>query len=247
MREGSGMGSASARKYVAFHFYHFSFAKVTSSPPLTGEGANVRGMVLRTASSSRNETEDAMSTKNINRNKQQISNQKLIVGLQKHEQSLSSLVIGGTSYKTSDVIAVVQTLVNSAQTVVSSRATWQASIVADDNAQAKNKTFMSGLRQSLLVAFGSSVDVLADFGMTPHKTRAARTPEEKAEATAKAKATRAARHTMGKKQKAQIKGSVASPVPGDVTKTPATPAAPATPIAPAPAVAPGVATPHTGS
>jgi hypothetical protein len=232
---------------LAFSFFSFFFRESGVEHSVNRRGRERAGMVLRTASSSRNETEDAMSTKNINRNNQQISNQKLIVGLQKHEQSLPSLVIGGTSYKTSDVISVVQTLVNSAQTVVSSRATWQASIVADDNAQAKNKTFMSGLRQSLLVAFGGSVDVLADFGMTPHKTRAARTPEEKAEATAKAKATRAARHTMGKKQKAQIKGTVASPVSGDVTKTPATPAAPATPIAPAPAVAPVVATPHTGS
>jgi hypothetical protein len=194
-----------------------------------------------------------MSVKNASRNDLLSGEQKMIVGLQKHEQTLTSLVIDGTPYKTADVITVVQTLVNSAQAVVSSKATWQANIIADDNARAKNKTFMSGLRQSLLVAFGSSVDVLADFGMTPHKTRAVRTPEEKAEATAKALATRAARHTMGKKQKAQIKGTVAaSPPQGDVTKLPATSAAPATPVASAtpastaPAAAPASTT-HTGS
>jgi hypothetical protein len=192
-----------------------------------------------------------MSSKLTNRNQQVSAEQKMIVGLQKHEQTLTSLVIGGTTYKTADVITVVQTLVNSAQAVVSSRATWQANVIADKNARTKNKTFMSGLRQSLLVAFSSSVDVLADFGMTPRKTPAARTPEEKAEATAKALATRAARHTLGKKQKAQIKGTVAaSPPQGDVTKVPATPASPpvasATPASTAPAAAPASTT-HTGS
>ena len=189
-----------------------------------------------------------MSAKFANRNEQLTAEQRLIVGLQKHEQTLTSLVIDGTPYKTADVITVVQTLVDSAQAVVSSRATWQANIIADENARAKNKTLMSGLRQALLVAFGSSIAVLADFGMTPHKTPAARTPEEKAQATAKALATRTARHTMGKKQKAQIKGTVAaSPQSGDVTKAPAAPAAPATPTSTAPAAAPGVTTPHTGS
>jgi hypothetical protein len=155
-----------------------------------------------------------MSTKIANRNTQQASEQKLIVGLQKHEQTMPSLTIGGTLYKTPDVVSVLQALINSAQTVISSKATWQANIVMDDNVRAKNKAVLSGLRQSLLVAFGNSVDVLADFGMTPRKVPAARTPEEKAAVTAKAAATRAARHTMGKKQKAQIKGSAAPPAPG---------------------------------
>jgi prophage tail gpP-like protein len=192
-----------------------------------------------------------MSSKITTRNGQQTADQNLIVGLQKHEQTLPSLVIGGTTYKAADIITVVQTLVNSAQAVSSSRATWQANLLADESARAKNKTFMSGLRQSLLVAFGSSVDVLADFGLKPHKVRAVVPPEEKAAAAAKARATRAARHTLGKKQKAQIKGTVAaSPPQGDVTKVPATPASPpvasATPASTAPAAAPASTT-HTGS
>jgi hypothetical protein len=189
-----------------------------------------------------------MAAKLTNRNDEIAAEQKIADGLKKHEQTLTSLVIGGTSYKTADVITNVQTLVNSAQTVVSSRATWQANILADEALRAKNKTFMSGLRQSLLVAFGGSVDVLADFGLTPHKTPATRTPEQKAASAAKAKATRAARHTMGSKQKAAIKGTtVTAPQSGDVTKVPVTPAAPASPSPTAPAAAPVPATLHTGS
>jgi hypothetical protein len=144
-----------------------------------------------------------------NRSSRQTADQKLIDGFTKHGAKLATLVIGGTSYKTADVITIMQGLVNSANAVVASRATWQAAVVADSAGRTKEKAFISGVRQSLFVAFGGAIDTLADFGLTPHKARTALTPEEKQAAAAKGKATRAARHTMGRKQKAQIKGTSA--------------------------------------
>jgi hypothetical protein len=57
------------------------------------------------------------------------------------------------------------------------------------------------------VAFGSQLDTLVAFGLTARAKHVA-TSEEKLAATAKAKATRAARHTMGSRQRAAIKGAV---------------------------------------
>lgn len=200
-----------------------------------------------------------MSSKITNRINQETADQKLIDGFTKHSATLSTLVIGGASYKTTDVITIVQGLVNSAKAVVSSKATWQAAVAADKAERAKQKTFLSGVRQSLLVAFGGSIDVLADFGLAPHKARTAPTPEQKQAAAAKAKATRVARHTMGKKQKAGVKGDVtgitvtvnsasASQPSGDVTKVPtqASPATP-TPAPQAPTQAPQVPAPAVTS
>jgi hypothetical protein len=199
-----------------------------------------------------------MNPKITNRTSQETANQKLIDGFTKHSATLATLVIGGTSYKTADVITVVQGLVNSAKAVVTSRATWQAAVSADKAERSKQKTFMSGVRQSLLVAFGGSIDVLADFGLAPHKARTAPTPQQKQAAAAKAKATRAARHTMGNKQKKAVKGDVtgitvtvnsasgASQPSGDVTKVPA-PAAPVSPASTASAAVPASTTPHAGS
>jgi hypothetical protein len=199
-----------------------------------------------------------MNSKITNRTSQESADQKLIDGFTKHNATLATLVIGGTSYKTTDVITIVQGLVNSAKAVVSTRATWQTAVAADKAERAKQKTFMSGVRQSLLVAYGGSLDVLADFGLAPHKARTAPTPEQKQAAAAKAKATRAARHTMSSKQKKAVKGDVtgitvtvnsasgASQPSGDVTKVP-TPAAPVGPVSTAPAAAPASTTPHTGS
>ena len=62
------------------------------------------------------------------------------------------------------------------------------------------------------MAFAGQMDTLADFGLTARAKHVA-TPEEKIASAAKAKATRAARHTMGSKQKAAIKGTVTPTAP----------------------------------
>jgi hypothetical protein len=191
-------------------------------------------MVLRqvTLTSRTNKETVIMSATPVirNRSTQQAVNQKLIDGLKKHEQTLASLVIGGTSFKTADITAILQARLDTANAAQSTRATWQNAVKADHDEGAKTKTFVSGLRQAIQVAFAGSIDALADFGLTPRKPRVV-SPEKKAAAAAKAKATRAARHTMGKKQKAAIKGTVPQTAPA----TP--PAAPA-PTVPAPAPAP---------
>ncbi len=158
----------------------------------------------------------------INRSAEQIAEQNLIDGLKKHEATLMSLVLAGTTYKTADVITEVQDRINSAQSVISLRAAWRASIASDQDLRDKQKALMSALRAAIRAAFGGSIDVLADFGLAPRKTPVVRTPQQKIESAEKAKATRAARHTMGKNQKAAIKGTTAPvadamPAPAPVT------------------------------
>lgn len=61
--------------------------------------------------------------------------------------------------------------------------------------------------------YGNQPAMLGDFGVSPRKTTKL-TPEQEVQAIAKRKATRAARHTMGAKQKLAVKGVVADPVEG---------------------------------
>jgi hypothetical protein len=126
-----------------------------------------------------------------------------------------------------------------------------AAKVAAEAAQTKPlRALMSAFVAYVRVTFGNTPDVLADFGLAP-KAQAQVSPEARVIAAAKRKATRAARHTMGPKQKAGVKGVVpdvitipttASPV---VTTAPASPAAPAT-SGTAPAAG-AVTTPHPAS
>ncbi len=138
----------------------------------------------------------------------QIADQKLIDGLTQHASTIPSIAIGGTTYTTAAIIAVLQARIATGNAVTSTRATWQAAVQADRDKQDQSQAFVSGLRTALQVAFAGQIEPLADFGLAPPKPQPHRTPEQKALQAKKAAATRAARHTMGPKQKAAIKGTV---------------------------------------
>ncbi len=162
-----------------------------------------------------------MTTKaTINRTSRQAADQKLLDGVTKHEQAITSLSFGGTSYKPADIIAILQARIASANTTLSTRATWQSAVLADKGERTKTQPIVSGVRQGILLMFAGAVDTLADFGLKPRKAPAVRSPAEKAAATAKAKATREARHTMGSKQKASIKGTVTVPATAPAANAP---------------------------
>ena len=81
--------------------------------------------------------------------------------------------------------------------------------LADEQAQAPLlQSRMAALVVFVKAAFGKSPDVLADFGLQPKKTSTPLTIDQKAAAAAKRAATRAARHTMGTKQKKNVKGTI---------------------------------------
>jgi hypothetical protein len=136
------------------------------------------------------------NTPNNNRIDQITSEQSLIAGFTKHASAITSMAILGTTQTTKDVVATLQSLIDSARAVQTTRATWQVAVQADRALRDKTKTFVSVVKQSLLAAFAGQLDTLADFGLTARKPHVA-TPEEKIAAAAKAKATREARHTNG--------------------------------------------------
>jgi hypothetical protein len=185
----------------------------------------------------------ASNTPMKNRLDQVAAEQKLVDGLNKHAQAITSFVIAGATVTMKDIITNLQTLIASANTVESTRATWQNAVKADKDERAKLKAFVSSVKQALLLAFAGSIDALADFGLTPHKV-AVRTPAQKIAAAAKAKATRAARHTAGTKQKKAIKGTVPTTAPGTPAAAPVPTPAPAPVPSPAPAPAPAPGTTH---
>jgi hypothetical protein len=171
----------------------------------------------------------------------------LIAGMQKHEQELAPFVIADKQYAVADIIAALQARYNATQAVITTKAVWQAAVKADHEGRASGQVFYAGVRSTLLVAFASSVNKLADFGLVGRKSRIV-SPETKVATTAKIKATRVARHTMGKKQKAQIHGTVSATTPiASISAPVAAPAAATVPTAPEPsAVAvPVTSPPHS--
>ena len=160
---------------------------------------------------------------------------QFIAGTTKHLAGVAQVTLLGGSLTPDQITSKLQTLIDLRSDVDAAKATATAKI-ATETAQAPALLALMGALGSYVKAtFGSSPDVLADFGLAP-KARAQVTVETKAVAAAKRKATRAARHTMGPKQKKAITGVVPDPLvipthapsPTVTTATPASPTAPAT-------------------
>src|SRR5258708_23110573 len=148
----------------------------------------------------------------INRTTTQARDAQVIRGVQKHLQNVSSLPLGGSAYTPADLVKLVQSRIDSANVAAGTKANWHSTVVEDRTLNTKLTPVIRALRQYVINVFGATSPVLADFGFTPPK-KATRTPEEKAAAAARAKATRTARHTMGKKQKKDVKGALPTTAP----------------------------------
>jgi len=171
-----------------------------------------------------------------NRPTVQARDAQIIVGVHKNLQNVPSLPLGGAALTPDELVKLVQSRIDLAHAIGVAKANWLAQLDSGKALNAKLSPVVKGLRQYVINAFGEASPVLADFGFTAPKKRVL-TPEQKAAAAAKAKATRAARHTMGKVQKKDVKGTVATAAPqGDAITVPApTPSVAATPT---PAVKP---------
>jgi hypothetical protein len=101
-------------------------------------------------------------------------------------------------------------------------------LLARREADAKVGPVYRAYKRYLLATYGDAVQTLADYGLQPLKAKAPLSVEQKAAAAAQLRATRMARGTTSKKQKAAIKGVVTKPAT-TVANPPAAPAPVTTP------------------
>jgi hypothetical protein len=154
--------------------------------------------------------------------------EQLIAGTKKHFSTATSVAFGGGTYTPAQVESSLQTLVDLRTAVDVAKAATQAKLAAWEAQSTSLRSYMAAYETFVKATYGKSPDVLADFGLKPKKAPTPLTVEQKAAATAKRAATRAARHTMGAKQKKSVKGTV----PTTVTSTPPTATPPVAPPGP---------------
>lgn len=175
-----------------------------------------------------------MTTKNsATKDLQQAADQNLVAGLQKHQATMASLFIAGSSVPTTTIITTVQSRMTARVNTAAALAAYHTALAQEEQTIAQSKALVSGTRQALKVMYSGQLAALGDFGLKAPKARAPMTPEQKVAAAAKAKATREARHTMGPKAKAKITGATAA-----AATAPAPSPAPAEAPVAAPAVTP---------
>jgi hypothetical protein len=156
-------------------------------------------------------------------------NQRL-TALKKHVTSQKATVpINGQPMKLTDLVTVYQDAVDTRSVLVEQRAAYHAALTGRDSADTTRQAVDAGLRAWVTTQYGLSSPEAAEFGFQPRKVTA-RSAGTVALAVEKSAATRLARGTGGKRQKAKIKGTVVAPT------------APADPAVPSPAT-PSVAVP----
>jgi hypothetical protein len=136
------------------------------------------------------------------------------------------LTIAQVVYKVADLEARIQKDIGLSDAVDQSKAAWKADLQTERNSHKDIDPLLRAIKQYVLLNWGDSKEAsstLDDFGYTPRKPRTVK-PSTKVTAAAKAKATRTARHTMGPKQKEQIKGEVPAPAASNAAATDTAPA-----------------------
>ena len=147
----------------------------------------------------------------ITRLESETADQKMVAGMQQFLSTLATMTVGSQSLAPADIIKVLQDRIASSQAVPTATAARTAAIKADRDRHEQTAPLVKALRQLVLGMFSESPDTLAVFGLRPVKTGSP-TVATKAAAIKKNLATRKARHTMGKVQKKDIKGTPPSPM-----------------------------------
>jgi hypothetical protein len=134
----------------------------------------------------------------------------ILKGLAKRFKPREKVMIAGTVYTLAELTAIVQGHL----TVLTELRTLRAALagkVQEERATAKR---VSELRAELLLfvssTFGRSPVAFADFGFQLPKKPGPKTLAGKVHGVQQQRAPREARHTMGKRQKAKVKGVVGS-------------------------------------
>jgi hypothetical protein len=128
------------------------------------------------------------------------------------------IVIDGVKHTPAELAKVFQDGIDLADATDAAEKQWRAAVAAERAKMKELSSIQARLRGYVALTYGSASTELADFGFAP-KTPKAVDATTKAEAVKKRAATRALRHTMGKRQRQEIKGGTPSEVPPPPTTT----------------------------
>jgi hypothetical protein len=130
----------------------------------------------------------------------------LVTGLNEELPDVQSFVINGTPYAKVALVAKLQARIDAAEKTKSDRTKLHASVGAERALEQEVAALRAGTKTFLQSRFGKNSPEMQKFGFTQAKVPQ-RPVATKATGVAKNKATRQARHTLGKKQKSAIKGT----------------------------------------
>jgi hypothetical protein len=130
----------------------------------------------------------------------------------------------GTAIKAPDVVKMYEQHEQLLADIAATRERWLQLVSQEQAADAKLQEVTAAVATQIRNTMGSGSQAFIDFGLSDHKS-AKQTVEQKVAAVEKSRATRAARHTMGSRQRAKVRGTVTLIVPVAATAPAAPPLA----------------------
>jgi hypothetical protein len=164
----------------------------------------------------------------------------LIDGINTELTGVDVIYVDGTAFKKADLVGKFQKRLDAAKKTRDTRSALLLCVEQEKEVKTEVDPLRNGTKAFLKTYYGKQSSKLQKYGFAPDRTPVT-TPATKAEAVKKAEATRQARGTAGKVQKARIKAG-AQPA-----ATPSPEAAPAAAPAPSPAPAVTAATAPAGT
>jgi hypothetical protein len=140
----------------------------------------------------------------INKSTRTVALQRLLVGVREHLREVP-LHIGKRRLTYEDVARVLQANIDAINASAEARTAWAGVLEKERALQRESKEVIDGVKQIVLVMFGSDFEGLGRFGLAPRKRRPL-DPATRVQKRERLRATRAARHTMGKRQREAITG-----------------------------------------
>lgn len=142
-----------------------------------------------------------------------------VANLKKREKALrriygnKSIVLEGEQFTGASLAERCAKQVAADEAVEEANRAWRDAVARRDAMRGENAAMFQLLQRLIQATYGKDSQMLGEFGYKPVE-KVEKSAESKAAAVLKLRATRAARHTMGKRQKDGIHGTPApSPVP----------------------------------
>jgi hypothetical protein len=140
-----------------------------------------------------------------NKDTQKSNEGVVITALEKYYPAGGNLTLKGKVVAVPVLIQLLRDHIGAVGTTASAKGAWKLTVVDERAKAAVLRPLLKGLRQQVLNQFGDLSQAAIDFGYVPQPHPP--TAEVKAAAVVKNRATRAARGTKGKREKAKVHGA----------------------------------------
>lgn len=127
--------------------------------------------------------------------------------------------VAGQTYTATQAVTFIGTVLGAVAATANAKGSWKDAVLAEEKLVAQDGQTVKAIRSNIASMFSNAVNTLTAFEITPRKPYVPLTAEKRAAANAKARATRLARGTSSKKQKAAVTGDVTGVTITPVTST----------------------------